>query len=306
MSDEIAVRRDALGAFAGNEGQKRMVALADEFKAVCAEREKSGLKKWIVRMGPGLHPVIEAWQYIGQRAGVIARTVETRAIHNPVTGDFEGYSATAEVQRLDTGDIIGRAEQVCFADEILKRKDTGEIYRRWNDEEGKPSKHAIMGMAQTRAQSRALASVLRFLMEIAGIDGTPAEEMEGVTRDAPREAKAAPKRKTKPETKKAATTSKPKDGDDIIEGLVTTAPKKMSNREGREWYVLMLQQVGTAEPQQYSMFSDSDADTAATCMKSETPVRAVLTTTVKGDRTYLNLRSLEPVLPDEDDAPPEA
>ena len=168
----------ALGVFSTNEGQRRMIALADEFKAICLEREKSG-KRWLVPIGPGRHAIIEAWQYLGQRAGIVARTAETREIRNPVTGEFEGSHAVAEAQRLDTGEVIGRVEQVCLADEVLARKD-GTIYRRWDGPDGRPQRHAIIGMAQTRAQSRVLASVLRFLAEMAGIAGTPAEEMEGV------------------------------------------------------------------------------------------------------------------------------
>lgn len=168
----------ALGSFASNEGQRRMIALADEFRSICQEREKSG-KKWLVPIGSGRHAIIEAWQYLGQRAGIVARTAETRELRNPVTGEYEGAHAVAEAQRLDTGEIVGRAEQVCYADEVLQRKD-GSVYRRWDGPDGRPQRHAIIGMAQSRAQSRALASVLRFLAEMAGVEGTPAEEMDGV------------------------------------------------------------------------------------------------------------------------------
>src|SRR4029077_14519396 len=38
---------------------------------------------------------------------------------------------------------------------------------------------AMRSMAQTRAQSKALASVLRFVMTLTGVKGTPLEEVEG-------------------------------------------------------------------------------------------------------------------------------
>jgi hypothetical protein len=40
--------------------------------------------------------------------------------------------------------------------------------------------YAIRSMAQTRATSKALGSVLRFIVTLAGYDGTPAEEMHDV------------------------------------------------------------------------------------------------------------------------------
>jgi hypothetical protein len=40
-------------------------------------------------------------------------------------------------------------------------------------------------MAQTRAQSRALGAPLKFVVKLAGYEGTPAEEMDGVNGAAP-------------------------------------------------------------------------------------------------------------------------
>lgn len=185
---------NALGIFAGSHGQQKMLAVANEFKAICEQKSKKG-KAWVVPIGPGRHVTIEGWQYLGQRVGICGRTAETSEIRNPTTGEFEGYRAVAEIQRLDTGEIVGRAEQCCFADESLKKKD-GSTYKRWLDDAGQISRHAIMGMAQTRAQSRALASVIRFLAELAGLDGTPAEEMEGVQVHESRPPISQPQRKS--------------------------------------------------------------------------------------------------------------
>lgn len=251
MTTEIATYQPAgaVGSFASSEGQRRMIALADEFRAICVEREKSG-RKWLIPIGPSRHAIIEAWQYLGQRAGICARTAETRDVRHPVTGEFEGVLAVAEAQRMDTGETIGRAEQVCYADEVLQRKD-GSVYRRWDGPDGRPQRHAILGMAQTRAQSRVLASVLRFLAEMAGIEGTPAEEMDGVRPEAPAPVpqparKSAPPPSPPPLTPSTPPTPPMATGN-VVAGTIEEVSEKSgkggrgpwtltSARLGKEWY----------------------------------------------------------------------
>ena len=58
--------------------------------------------------------------------------------------------------------MIGAAESGCYRDE-----------NRWRNAE----RHALKSMAQTRATSKALGQVLRWIPELAGYSGTPAEEM---------------------------------------------------------------------------------------------------------------------------------
>lgn len=192
MSDEtteavdtprVAAALSVVQEFQGRSGTLRMIALADEFQRMCVETEKRG-RAWLVRMGPGRHARIEAWQYLGQRAGVTARVTETRDVRHPLTGDYEGVTAVAEAIIMATGQAITRAECDCYADEVQKRRDGKGVHQRWLDPAGKPNRQAIKGMAQTRACSRALAGALRFIMELAGVEGTPAEEMDGVDPDA--------------------------------------------------------------------------------------------------------------------------
>jgi hypothetical protein len=174
--------------FAGDEGQRRMIALANEFKAVCENRVKRGEKPWIVKIGDGQHARIEAWQYIGQRAGVTTRWVASHDVRHPKTGEYEGCSSTMEAILIATGQPITSAQCDCYADEVQKKKKGGGLFKRWLDPEGKPNRQAIKGMSQTRAASRALAAALRFLVEMAGYDGTPAEEMDGVDTGPPKPA----------------------------------------------------------------------------------------------------------------------
>jgi len=100
---------------------------------------------------------VEAWQTLGQQLGVTGVVVATRQIEN-------GWEARCEARTLD-GRTIGAADSMCLRSE-----------ERWKDSE----EFEIRSMAQTRAMSRALASVLRFIPTLAGMGGTPAEEMQGV------------------------------------------------------------------------------------------------------------------------------
>jgi hypothetical protein len=51
---------------------------------------------------------------------------------------------------------------------------------RWKD------RHAVLSMAQTRATSKALGQILRWLPVLAGFSGTPAEEMPHPAAEAPK------------------------------------------------------------------------------------------------------------------------
>lgn len=298
MTTEVSSPQ-AIGAFSGPGGQKRMIDIADEMKAMIAEKEKQG-EKWLIPMGNSKHATIEAWQYLGQRVGLAGRTEGYQELRNPHTGEFEGYSAAATVERMDTGATIGRAEQVCFADEVVKRQNDGTIFERWLDEEGKPNRHAILGMAQTRAQSRAFASVIRFLMEMAGVSGTPAEEMDG-TRPAGEATKKRPQRKKKTETegeRKERKQGDAKKGDIIVEALPIRTEKK--TKGSKTWYEWIIQKVGSTDEFKCSTFSEEDTDIASSCAKNE----EVCEITLRSNKQFWNVISIFPKVK-EDPPPPE-
>lgn len=102
---------------------------------------------------------VEAWQTLGQQVGVTGVIVSTRRLTDP-----NGWEARCEARTLD-GRTIGAADSMCLKEEA-----------RWKDSED----FEIRSMAQTRAMSRALASVLRFIPTLVGMGGTPAEEMGNV------------------------------------------------------------------------------------------------------------------------------
>lgn len=90
-----------------------------------------------------------------------------------------GYIAHAVVYNQQ-GIVIGGAEASCMKDE-----------RNWN---GKPD-FQLRSMAQTRAMAKALRSIYGFVAVLAGVEATPAEEMNGdiELRQAPKLALQTPK-----------------------------------------------------------------------------------------------------------------
>lgn len=100
------------------------------------------------------HVRVEGWQTLGSMLGVTPVCTWTRPLDN-------GWEARVEARTLD-GRLVGAAEAMCLRSE--KRWRTADDY-------------AVRSMAQTRATSKALASPLRFVVTLAGYEGTPAEEM---------------------------------------------------------------------------------------------------------------------------------
>lgn len=123
--------------------------------------ERKGLYVVIQR---NKHITFEGWQTLGAMLAVTPRTAWTRQLDN-------GWEARVEVVAVD-GRVIGAAESECLRSE-----------KRWS----KADDYAVRSMAQTRAGSKALASVLRWIMTLAGYSGTPADEMPRVQHQAAQE-----------------------------------------------------------------------------------------------------------------------
>jgi len=119
------------------------------------------------KIGPKEHLHIEGWQTIASFFGCVAGTDYSKPMMRD--GKVVGYEAKASVwkngQKISAG-----AEAICTRDEANWRS---------RDE------YAIKSMAQTRAQSKALASCFRWVAILAKYSGTPAEEMIGLKLPAP-------------------------------------------------------------------------------------------------------------------------
>lgn len=108
------------------------------------------------------HVLYEGWATLGALVGVFPVTVWTKETEN-------GYLARVEARTI-AGAVVGAAEAECSRTE-----------NRW----ASAPDYAVRSMAQTRAGSKALRMPLGFIMQLAGFEGTPAEEMDGVIKEPP-------------------------------------------------------------------------------------------------------------------------
>lgn len=100
------------------------------------------------------HVRVEGWTLLGSMIGVFPVTVWTRKLEN-------GWEARVEARTI-AGAVVGAAEAECLRSESL-----------WKSRDD----YALRSMAQTRATSKALRQPLGFVMQLAGFEATPAEEM---------------------------------------------------------------------------------------------------------------------------------
>lgn len=84
-------------------------------------------------------------------------------ITKETTKPYYSYECEVEVSRISDGHVVQRGTSVCSNMESMKSG---------FDE------YAVMGQAQTRTISRALRNLLDFVLNAAGMESTPAEEME--------------------------------------------------------------------------------------------------------------------------------
>lgn len=101
------------------------------------------------------------WQTLGRFFGATVGVEWSKRIEE--NGKLLGYEARAVVHQH--GEVISSAEAVCMKSE-----------RRW----GSADEYAVKSMAQTRASAKALRNAFGWVAELAGLESTPAEEMEGV------------------------------------------------------------------------------------------------------------------------------
>lgn len=119
----------------------------------------------IVQIGQGEHVRVEGWTLLGSMLGVFPVVTWTQKVWSVQAPDSPaqhlGWEARVEA-RTRSGEIVGAAEAEC-----LRSENT------WKSRDD----YALRSMAQTRAVSKALRLPLGFVMQLAGFEPTPAEEM---------------------------------------------------------------------------------------------------------------------------------
>jgi hypothetical protein len=111
-------------------------------------------RKLFTRIRGKEHVHVEGWTLLGSLLGAFPITEWTRRID-------DGWEARVVV-KTRAGELIGAAESMCTPKES-----------RWRNAD----EYAIRSMAATRATSKALRLPLGFIMQLAGFDTTPFEEV---------------------------------------------------------------------------------------------------------------------------------
>jgi hypothetical protein len=106
------------------------------------------------------YPHVEAWQFCGMSFGVVA---VVKNIENVSDENNLKFRCEVELKRLDNGEFVGSGISICSNKESSKK---------YFDE------YALMGMAQTRAISRAYRNTFGFILKLSGYEATPVEEAE--------------------------------------------------------------------------------------------------------------------------------
>ncbi len=148
----------------------------------------------------------EDWITLARFYGVTARVLSTNYVE---FGPVRGFEAVAEAYLVSTGQVIGKAEAMCLNDEEnwglrpkyewvdeldaegkkiwLKNSATGKMYTKGSKKQVGSVQvplFQLRSMAQTRATSKVLSLLFKWVVVLSGIKPTPAEEIDSTTIDA--------------------------------------------------------------------------------------------------------------------------
>lgn len=112
-------------------------------------------KKLFTVIGQKKYVQVDGWATLGAMLGVLPREVKSDKIEN-------GYAAYVELVRTTDGMVIGGASAICTREE-----------RNWSNRD----EYALKSMATTRATGKAYRLAFSWIMNLAGYESTPAEEM---------------------------------------------------------------------------------------------------------------------------------
>jgi hypothetical protein len=125
------------------------VSIANLLRSIIDDR------KLFVVMNSKKHVTVEGWQLLGNFLQILPRE---RSITRHIDGSYEAY-----VELVDrSGHVVGGSSSLCGMDEP-----------RWS----KANEYARRSMAVTRATGKAYRLAFSWVMNLAGYEVTPAEEM---------------------------------------------------------------------------------------------------------------------------------
>ena len=152
------------------------------------------------QIGDKRHIYVEAWQFCGHFYGIAAKERVTDPYLDEMTG-AAGFKSTADVIQISSGQIISSASALCLNNEANWNERPKYEWQNGNRQQVGTTRvpsQQLLSMAQTRAISKSLSNVLRFVVVLAGFGATPAEEMTGDETDRREERKPGkePERKS--------------------------------------------------------------------------------------------------------------
>ena len=157
MADELAVYEEPIPAppltLFGTNDPVEVLAKAIGVANVLADLlERQKLYKVI---GTKKHVLVEGWTLLGAMLGVFAQIEWTKKLE-------DRWEARAVATVAATGTMVGAGDAQCtHAESTWRSRDD----------------YALRAMAQTRAISRAMRGPLGFVVQLAGFDAAPADEM---------------------------------------------------------------------------------------------------------------------------------
>ena len=129
------------------------------------------------QIGQKRHVYVEGWSTLGAMLGVIPREMDGKTEKI----DEDTWLAWVELVRVSDGAIVGRGSAIC------SRKE-----RNWSDRD----EYAIRSMAITRATGKAYRLAFSWIIQLAGYEPTPAEEMPDTEREKPKPQRKPTKKHT--------------------------------------------------------------------------------------------------------------
>jgi len=112
-------------------------------------------RKLFTVIGGKKYVQVDGWATLGAMLGVLPREVRSEKIEN-------GYEAYVELIRTSDGMVIGGASAICTREE-----------HNWKGRD----EYALKSMSATRATGKAYRLAFSWIMNLAGYESTPAEEM---------------------------------------------------------------------------------------------------------------------------------